>query len=114
MYEARFGQHPLLSGSQTAAGLPSRQVADYLNDLDQIPRSQLLQVRLIPLRPSASIVAAAEHGYTTADLESLGEPFPGPKLVFKMAAIGHTVMPRTGSSATGTARDLGNADVVSR
>ena len=32
-YEARFGQHPLLSGGQTAAGLPSRQVADYLNDL---------------------------------------------------------------------------------
>jgi hypothetical protein len=35
--EARFGQHPLLPGGQAAAGLPSRQVADYLNDLDQIP-----------------------------------------------------------------------------
>jgi hypothetical protein len=36
-YEARSGQHPLLPGGQAAAGLPSRQVADYLNDLDQIP-----------------------------------------------------------------------------
>ena len=36
-YEACFGQHPLLPGGQAAAGLPSRQVADYLNDLDQIP-----------------------------------------------------------------------------
>ena len=72
MYEARFGQHPLLSGSQTAAGLPSRQVADYLNDLDQIPRSQLLQVRLIPLRPIAGIVVAAEHAHITADLEASG------------------------------------------
>jgi len=35
--EARFGQHPLLPGGQAAAGLPSRQVADYLNDLDQVP-----------------------------------------------------------------------------
>jgi hypothetical protein len=34
--EACFGQHPLLPGGQAAAGLPSRQVADYLNDLDQI------------------------------------------------------------------------------
>ena len=34
--EARFGQHPLLPGGQAAAGLPSCQVADYLNDLDQI------------------------------------------------------------------------------
>ena len=34
--EARFGQHPLLPGGQAAAGLPSGQVADYLNDLDQI------------------------------------------------------------------------------
>jgi hypothetical protein len=33
--EARFGQHPLLPGGQAAAGLPSRQVADYLNDLNQ-------------------------------------------------------------------------------
>jgi hypothetical protein len=40
--EARFGQHPLLPSGQAAASLPSRQVADYLNDLDQIPRSQLL------------------------------------------------------------------------
>ena len=36
-YEACFGQHPLLSGGQAAAGFPLRQVADYLNDLDQIP-----------------------------------------------------------------------------
>lgn len=36
-YEACLGQHPLLPGGQAAAGLPSRQVADYLNDLDQIP-----------------------------------------------------------------------------
>ena len=34
--EARFGQHPLLPGGQAAAGLPCRQVADYLNDLDQV------------------------------------------------------------------------------
>jgi len=34
--EARFGQHPLLPRGQAATGLPSRQVADYLNDLDQI------------------------------------------------------------------------------
>jgi hypothetical protein len=36
-YEARLGQHPLLARGQAAAGLASRQVADYLNDLDQIP-----------------------------------------------------------------------------
>ena len=36
-YEACFGQHPPLPRGQAAAGLPSRQVADYLNDLDQIP-----------------------------------------------------------------------------
>ena len=36
-YEACFGQHPLLPGGQAAAGFPLRQVADYLNDLDQIP-----------------------------------------------------------------------------
>jgi hypothetical protein len=36
-YEACFGQHPLLPRGQAATGLPSRQVADYLNDLDQIP-----------------------------------------------------------------------------
>ena len=36
-YEACFGQHPLLPGGQAAAGLPLRQVADYLDDLDQIP-----------------------------------------------------------------------------
>ena len=36
-YAARFGQHPLLPRGQAAAGLPSRQVADNLNDLDQIP-----------------------------------------------------------------------------
>jgi hypothetical protein len=36
-YEARFGEHPHLPGGQSAAGLPSRQVADYLNDLNQIP-----------------------------------------------------------------------------
>jgi hypothetical protein len=36
-YEARLGQHPLLPRGQAAAGLASRQVADYLNDLDQIP-----------------------------------------------------------------------------
>jgi hypothetical protein len=35
--EARFSQHPLLPGRQSAAGVPSRQFADYLNDLDQIP-----------------------------------------------------------------------------
>jgi hypothetical protein len=36
-YEACFGQHPLLPGGQAAACFPLRQVADYLNDLDQIP-----------------------------------------------------------------------------
>ena len=36
-YEARPGQHPLLARGQAKAGLASRQVADYLNDLDQIP-----------------------------------------------------------------------------
>jgi len=36
-YEARLGQHSLLPRRQAAAGLASRQVADYLNDLDQIP-----------------------------------------------------------------------------
>ena len=36
-YEARSGQHPLLPSGQAAAGLPFRQVADYLHDLDQIP-----------------------------------------------------------------------------
>jgi len=36
-YEACFGQHPPLPRGQAAAGVPSRQVADYLNDLDQIP-----------------------------------------------------------------------------
>jgi hypothetical protein len=36
-YEACSGQHLLLPSRQAAAGLPSRQVADYLNDLDQIP-----------------------------------------------------------------------------
>jgi hypothetical protein len=35
-YEACFGQHPLLPSGQAAGGLPSRQVADYLNDLGQI------------------------------------------------------------------------------
>ena len=35
-YEACFGQHPLLPGGQAAAGLTIRQVADYLNDLDQV------------------------------------------------------------------------------
>ena len=35
--EARLGQHPLLARGQAAAGLACRQVADYLNDLDQIP-----------------------------------------------------------------------------
>jgi len=34
--EARFGQHPLLPGGQAAARLSSRQVADYLDNLDQI------------------------------------------------------------------------------
>jgi len=33
-YEARFGQHPLLPGGQAAVGLPPREVADNLNDLD--------------------------------------------------------------------------------
>ena len=36
-YEARLGQHSLLPRGQAEAGLASRQVADYLNDLDQIP-----------------------------------------------------------------------------
>ena len=35
--KARLGQHPLLPRRQAVAGLPGRQVADYLNDLDQIP-----------------------------------------------------------------------------
>ena len=35
--EARSGQHALLSGGQAPAGLSLRQVADYLDDLDQIP-----------------------------------------------------------------------------
>ena len=78
-YEARLSQHPLLRRGQAAAGLASRQVADYLNDLDQIPRCQLLQVRLIPLRPIASILAT-EHSYTTADLETPKKSFPGPRL----------------------------------
>jgi hypothetical protein len=70
-YEARFGQHPLLPTGQAAAGLPSRQVADNLNDLDQIPRCQLRQVRLIPLGPIAFIVAATEHGYTPQPISRL-------------------------------------------
>ena len=35
--EACFSQHPLLSGGQATTGLPSGEVADYRNDLDQIP-----------------------------------------------------------------------------
>jgi hypothetical protein len=35
--EARFDQHALLPGGQAPAGRSLRQVADYLDDLDQIP-----------------------------------------------------------------------------
>jgi hypothetical protein len=68
---ARFGQHPLLpTPGQAAAGIPFRQVADYLSYPGQIPRCQLLQVRMIPARPAGLIAAAAEHGYPAADLEA--------------------------------------------
>src|SRR4029077_7845630 len=79
-YQACFGQHPLLPRGQAAAGLPSRQVADYLNDLDQVPLCQLLPGALIPLPPTSSILAT-EHSYTTADLDTPRESSQGPKLI---------------------------------
>ena len=66
------------------------------------PNAKLLQVRLIPLRPIASIVAATGHGYTSADLEAPREQSSFPR----MTPTGHAVMPRTESSTAGTAKTL--------
>lgn len=49
--EAGSGEHPLLRGGQAPAGVSLRQVANHLDDLDQVSRPQLLQVRLVPPRP---------------------------------------------------------------
>ena len=46
--------------------------------LNQVPGRQLLQVRLVPQRPIAFILAATEHRYTPQPISRLpGEPFPG-------------------------------------
>src|SRR5690606_20701251 len=60
---AGLGEHPLLTRGQAAVLVATGEVAHDLGDLDDVPRGDLLDVRLVPARPVGRLlgVGGTEH-----------------------------------------------------